>query len=96
MGNFLLQRIYSVTQSAHSRLHIEKEEEELVIIGIILIVLGAGGSIYGIIQNNSIDAQMKSLFENGSIDPGTVFIVGGAVIAVIGIVVLMKGLSRKK
>lgn len=96
MGNILLQRIDSVTQSAHSHLHIDKEEEELVIIGIILIVLGAGGSIYGIIQNNSIEAQMKSLFENGSIDPGTVFIVGGAVIAVIGIVVLIKGLSRKK
>ena len=91
-----MQCIYSVTQSAHSHLHIDKEEEELVVIGIILIVLGAGGSIYGIIQNNSIDAQMKSLFENGSIDPGTVFIVGGAVIAVIGIVVLIKGLSRKK
>lgn len=92
----LLQRICNVKEAAHSHLHSDMEEKELVIIGIILIVLGAGGSIFGFIQNNSIEAQMKSLFRSGNTNPGTVFIIIGAVLAVIGIILFIKGLSNKR
>lgn len=68
----------------------------MTVIGIILIILGAGGCVYGITQNNSFEAQMDSLFSSGNIDPGTAFIVIGAILAVVGIILLVTGLSRKK
>lgn len=68
----------------------------MTIAGIILALLGAVSCVYGITQNNSFESQLGSLLSSGSTNPGTTFIVIGAVAAVIGIVLLIIGLSKKK
>ena len=63
----------------------------MLIIGIILLLAGSGSLIYGITQNNSGSAQWKSLLSSGSTNPGTVFIVIGAIAAVVGLVLVIIG-----
>lgn len=67
----------------------------MIVFGIIFLVLGAAGCVYGITQNNSLEAQLESILGNGRTNPGTVFIVIGVVIAVIGIILLFKGITKK-
>lgn len=67
----------------------------MLIAAIIMLIAGVGCAIYGFIQNNSVEAQLESLLSNGSTDPGTTWIIIGAVVAVIGIVLLVLN-SRKK
>ena len=55
-----------------------------MILGAILLVLGVACAGYGYLQNNSIDAQLSSLLSTGTTNPGTIYIVIGAVVAVIG------------
>lgn len=66
----------------------------MFILGIILAIAGAGSLIYGILQNNSVEAQLSSLFSSGSVDPGTLWIIVGVIAAVIGIVLLVAGKKK--
>lgn len=68
----------------------------MVIAGVILLVLGLGSLIFGLIQNNSLEAQLMSFLSSGSGNPGTIWIIIGAVVAVVGIAVLVIGLKKKK
>lgn len=68
----------------------------MYITGIILLVVGVAGCIYGYSLNNSLEAQLSSLFEYGYSDPGTIFIIIGAVCAVLGVVFIIAGLTKKK
>ena len=63
--------------------------------GIILIILGGGAIGYGIHQNNSLEAQLSSLFSRGSTNPGTIWIVAGGIAAAIGLILLIVGLTQK-
>ena len=63
---------------------------QMKFLGIILSILGCLSSIYGINLNNSFEAQLTSLFSNGSKNPGTTWIVIGVIIAIIGIVLILK------
>ena len=67
----------------------------MTIAGAILIALGIGSTIYGFYLNNSMEAQLNSLFNSGNVDPGTVWIVVGIIALVIGIVLLFLGISKK-
>ena len=58
-----------------------------MILGAILLVLGVACAGYGYLQNNSIDAQLSSLLSTGTTNPGTIYIVIGAVVAVVGALV---------
>lgn len=66
----------------------------MTIVGIICIVAGVISAIYGISMNNSIEAQLTSLFSSGNANPGTMWIIIGVIAVVIGIVLLIAG--RKK
>ena len=68
----------------------------MVIIGVILMVLGIGSAVFGYMQNNSLEAQFTSLFKNGTVNPGTTWIVIGISALVIGIILLIIGLRKKK
>ena len=61
-----------------------------MIIGIILLLVGGAGLAYGIHLNNSIEAKLESIFSNGSTDPGTIYIVAGAVVACIGLILIIR------
>lgn len=58
-----------------------------MILGAILLVLGVACAGYGYLQNNSIDAQLSSLLSTGTTNPGTIYIIIGAVVAVVGTLV---------
>lgn len=58
-----------------------------MILGAILLVLGVACAGYGYLQNNSIEAQLSSLLSTGTTNPGTIYIVIGAVVAVVGALV---------
>ena len=68
----------------------------MVIIGIILMVAGAISAIYGIAQNNSLEAQLGSFLSSGSVNPGTPWIVIGVIALLVGLVLLIMGLRKKK
>ena len=44
----------------------------MIIIGIILMVLGAGGLGYGIYLNNDTMARLESFLNSGNTNPGTI------------------------
>ena len=68
----------------------------MVILGILLLLGGIASAGYGILQNNDLEAQLASVFTKGSANPGTIWIIAGVAVAVIGLVLLIVGLSKKK
>ncbi|WP_167957880.1 DUF3185 family protein [Anaerosporobacter faecicola] len=62
----------------------------MTLLGILFLLVGAGLAIYGYSLNNSVEAQLESFFSNGSTNPGTIFIIIGIVVAVLGIVFILK------
>lgn len=68
----------------------------MVIIGIILMVAGAISAIYGVTQNSSLEAQLGSFLSSGSVNPGTPWIVIGVIALLVGLVLLIMGLRKKK
>ena len=68
----------------------------MTISGIILSIAGVVSLILGIVKNNNVESQLESIFENGVANPGTPFIIVGAIAAVIGIVLVIAGMSKKK
>lgn len=58
-----------------------------MIFGMILLILGVACAGYGYLQNNSIEAQLSSLLSTGTTNPGTIYIIIGAVVAVVGALV---------
>lgn len=68
----------------------------MTIFGVIMIIAGLASVIYGFNQNNSFESQLESLFSSGNTDPGTIWIIVGAVILIIGIILLANGIKQKK
>ncbi|MGI6192982.1 MAG: DUF3185 family protein [Christensenellales bacterium] len=66
----------------------------MFIAGIVLAVLGGISAIIGFVQNNSLEAQVASMFTRGVVNPGTTWIIIGVIAVVIGIVLMVLG--RKK
>lgn len=67
-----------------------------MILGVILLVLGAVSVGYGYMHNNSLEAQLTSLFSSGTANPGTIFIIIGVVVAVIGGLVCIRAIKRNR
>lgn len=67
----------------------------MIILGIILLLAGAGSAVYGLQLNDSMEAQLDYIFTTGTKDPGTTWIVAGAIVAVIGLVLLVSGINKK-
>ena len=66
----------------------------MIILGVILLIAGGASLVYGIQMNNSLEHQLESIFSNGTANPGTPFIAIGAVVAVVGLLLLIFGLVK--
>ena len=67
----------------------------MLIGGILLLIAGAISCVVGITQNNNLEAQVTSLMNSGNANPGTIFIVIGAIAAAVGLILLILGLKNK-
>lgn len=67
-----------------------------IIAGIFLIGGGLTSTIVGIMQNNNLRAQINSLIFNGAANPGTVWLVLGIAALVVGMVLVVVGLMRRR
>ncbi len=63
-----------------------------MIVGVILSILGVFSSIYGIINLTSIEGQLRSAF-SGSMNPGYIWLIAGAIALIVGIIIII---SKKK
>ena len=68
----------------------------MVFFGILLIALGIGATMYGNAMNSSLREQLFSLFNTGSFNPGSIWIIGGVAAIVIGVLLLLSALLRKR
>jgi len=68
----------------------------MVIFGIILLIADTGLAIYGNSMNGDLEAQLSSLLEKGSANPGDIFLYIGIGAAVLGLILLISGLVKKK
>ena len=67
-----------------------------MIVGILLMLGGAGSLIYGIMSNADLINRARSFFTGANKNPGTVFIIIGIVALVIGLIVTIIAATRKK
>lgn len=65
-----------------------------MVLSVILILLGTALTIYGFVVNNSMEAQLESLFDTGNLDPGTPFIIVGIVVLVLGFFLLVVKMNK--
>lgn len=68
----------------------------MIIVGVLLILAGGASAVYGVTQNNSWEAQLSSLFSSGSSDPGTMWIIIGGIAVVVGLVLLIAGITKTR
>ena len=68
----------------------------MTIFGVILMIAGAVSAIYGINVNSNIEAQWRSVLENGQANPGTTYIIIGAIAFVIGLGLLIYSIVKKQ
>ena len=61
----------------------------------LLFLGGAASLIYGVYQNNSIAAQWASLWQHGTTDPGTLWIVVGVIAMILGVILFLKGSGHR-
>ena len=47
-------------------------------------------------QNNDMEAQLESIFSNGTSNPGDTFLYIGIAVAVVGLILLIVGLTKNK
>ena len=66
----------------------------MLFFGTVLSLGGLGATIYGIHLNNSMEAQLTSLFSSGNVDPGTSWIAGGIAALIVGLILFVFGLVR--
>ena len=67
----------------------------MTFLGILFILAGAGGIVYGVMQNNDVEAQMTSLFSEGQTDPGTIYIIIGAAAVLLGLIFIIIGVAGR-
>ena len=65
----------------------------MLVLGILIFLLGGGLALH---VNQSLAAQLASAFEKGTLNPGTTWLIIGAVVAVLGIAVIVFAVIKKK
>ena len=68
----------------------------MMVAGIVLLICGGVSLLYGLIQNSSLQAQLMSALGSGTLNPGTPFMVVGAIAAAVGIVLMVLASRKKK
>lgn len=65
-----------------------------IISGAICSLVGVICLIGGIINNNSLESQLSSMFNSKAVKPGTIFIIIGSVLLAIGVIILIVGIYQ--
>jgi len=68
----------------------------MLVIGVILTIVGVAGTLYGVAQVADLIQQVFSFEANMNVfglDPSLVWVIAGAVVAIIGIILMV---ARKK
>lgn len=65
-------------------------------VGILLIISGLFSTCYGIDMNNSYEAQWDAFWGSGNFDPGTTWIVVGAVGLILGLICVTSALIKSE
>lgn len=65
-----------------------------IIYGVCALAVGFVLALYGNYQNNDLEAQLSSLWYNGTANPGDVWLYAGIAVAVVGLVVLIIGIKN--
>ena len=73
-----------------------KGNHMIIFFGLIFIAGGVGLFIYGNNMNNNITAQLTSLFNTGSTNPGSVYITIGIVVGILGLIMFIAGILKKR
>ena len=58
--------------------------------------IGVALAVMGNAQNNDMEAQLESIFSNGTSNPGDTFLYIGIAVAVVGLILLIVGLTKNK
>lgn len=65
-----------------------------IICGAICSLVGVICLIGGIINNNSLESQLSSMFNSKAVKPGTIFIIIGSILLAIGVIILIIGIYQ--
>lgn len=68
----------------------------MTIFGVLMLVVGVVLAVVGVSMNNSVEAQLTSMLNNGSANPGDIWLYIGIAVAVVGLVLLIAGIMKKK
>jgi DNA-directed RNA polymerase subunit RPC12/RpoP len=68
----------------------------MTIFGVIFVLSGIGSIIYGVNLNNNLASQLKSLWNSGSTNPGTTYIIIGVIAIIVGLIMIYAGLEKDK
>ena len=60
-----------------------------MVLGLLFLAGGVASLIYGYNLNNNLEAQWDAMFSSASVDPGTPWIIGGAIATVLGLVFII-------
>jgi uncharacterized membrane protein YvbJ len=64
----------------------------IIIAGVVLAILGIGLLLYGNSENNNIVTKLSSYLGSGRTNPGTPWMIGGGIILGIGVILIIKKL----
>ena len=67
----------------------------MIVIGIILILTGGGCWIYGDSLNNDYEEQIRSVWNVGKTNPGSIFVIIGIIAVIIGAILILCGIFYK-
>lgn len=68
----------------------------MLTLGIYLVIGGIGIAIYGNYLNNSLEAQLNSMIQHGTRNPGDLFFFGGIVAIIIGAILIYRDVQKNK
>jgi 3-oxoacyl-[acyl-carrier-protein] synthase III len=68
----------------------------MIVLGVLALIAGVAMALIGNAQNNSISAQLGSLLNNGTANPGNTLLFIGIAVAVVGVILLIAGVVKKK
>ena len=68
----------------------------MIVLGVLALIAGVAMALIGNAQNNSISAQLGSLLNNGTANPGNTLLYIGIAVAVVGVILLIAGIAKKK
>lgn len=61
----------------------------MLLVGIVMFLAGGGLLLYGYEKNSSWSAQLLSALGSGTTNPGTPLIIAGAILALVGLGILI-------